>query len=65
MNVIHVVQISLYLKQSKIGTKYENSPFYMGTKLWNDLTREVQYAENKWVFKTCINKTYKSYTNEL
>ena len=55
----------VFKTESKIGTKYENSPFYKGTKLWNVLTREVQYAENKWVFKTCINKMYKSYKNEL
>ena len=42
----------------KLGTKYVNSPFYRGPKLWNKLTREVQCSEIYGVLiancKNCI-----------
>ena len=47
--------------ESKIGTKYENSPFYRGTKLWNLLSSDIQFSENRWVFKAKIAKMYKTY----
>ena len=49
----------IFKVESKIGTKYEHSPYYKGTKLWNDLPRDVQFADNKWAFKTEITKLYK------
>ena len=55
----------IFRTESKIGTKYENSPFYVGTKLWNILSRDVQFADNKWIFKACISKMYLNYKNEL
>ena len=36
---------------TKIGRKYENSPFYIGTKLWDSLPRETQFSDN-----ICIQK---------
>ena len=55
----------VFKTETKIGSKYENSPFYKGTKLWNGLNQEIQYSDNKWIFKSHINKVYKKYKNEL
>ena len=30
---------------SKIGTKYAKSPFYIGTKIWDKLSLKEQYVE--------------------
>ena len=51
----------VFKTETKIGTKYKNSPFYRGTKLWSGLSRDVQFSENKWAFKTHILKLYKTY----
>ena len=32
--------------ETKIETKYENSPFYRGTELWNKLQRDTQFSDN-------------------
>ena len=36
---------------AKIGNKYERSPYYVGTRLWNKLSKDIQFAENVFVFK--------------
>ena len=53
----------IFKTDTKVGTKYENSPFYRGTKLWNILIRDVQFAENRWIFKGHLLKMYKKYEN--
>ena len=45
---------------NRIGNKYENSTFHRGTKLWNNLTRDVQ-----WIFKSNIAKLYKVYNSRV
>ena len=55
----------VFKTETKIRTKYENSPFYKGTKLWNELTHDIQSADNKWIFKTHVNKMYKRYKSEM
>ena len=55
----------VFKTESKIGTKYENSPFYNGTKLWNSLNSEIQFSDNKWVFKSHISKMFKCYKSDL
>ena len=55
----------VFKTETKIGTKYENSPFYKGTKLWNGLTQDIQSADDKWIFKTHVNKMYKKYKSEM
>ena len=30
----------------KIGTKYQHSPFYVGTLLWNELNAVTQFARD-------------------
>ena len=45
--------------ETRIGTKYENSPFYRGTILWNNLPKELQFCDNISMFKIAIAKQYK------
>ena len=35
----------IFKTDSKIGTKYQRSPYYQGTLLWNELPTPVQFAE--------------------
>ena len=46
---------------SKIGNKYINSPFYKGTKLWDNLPDEVQKSDNIFLFKQLVGKIYKTF----
>ena len=46
---------------SKIGKKYERSPFYLGTRLWEKLLKNIQESENVYVFRNKINRHYKHY----
>ena len=43
---------------SKIGTKYQNSPFYKGCKLWDSLTPETQLLDSMALFKQDIKGKY-------
>ena len=45
----------------KIGTKYQHSPFYIGTLLWNELNANTQFARDKIHFKQLIGKKYAAY----
>ena len=45
----------------KIGTKYQHSPFYIGTLLWNDLNVTTQFARDIIQFKQLIGKRYVIY----
>ena len=49
----------VFITESKVGTKCENSPFYRETKLWNGLSNNIQFSGNRWVFKAEISKMYK------
>ena len=42
----------------KIGTKYSNSPYYKGSTLWNNLSREMQLSESLCSFKVELKKHY-------
>ena len=46
---------------TRIQPTYEHSPYYIGTKLWNSLTKETQEKENIYDFKKEINRMYKVY----
>ena len=48
----------IFRTDSKIGTKYATRPYYKGTKLWNVLTREIQFSESIYIFKTQIRYYY-------
>ena len=48
---------------TRIMPIFENSPFYIGTKLWNDLSIKVQDAPDIFAFKKLIvsmNRVYKN-----
>ena len=36
--------INIYKTDNKIATKYQYSPIYLGTKLWNELPEETQFV---------------------
>ena len=55
----------VFKTDTKIGTKYENSPFYRGTKLWDKLEKDVQLCDNRWAFKKFLLPLYKNYKNIL
>ena len=42
----------VFKTETRIGTQYENSPFYRGTTLWNMLSKELQFADDIHVFKS-------------
>ena len=46
---------------NKISHQYEHSPYYMGTKLWNDLPENMQKSDNIFTFKKQVNILYKTY----
>ena len=51
----------VFKTDSKIGKKYEKSPYYQGTVLWDKLPKETQFAENIFDFKKRIIPLYKEY----
>ena len=46
---------------NKISHQYKHSPYYIGTKLWNELPGHVQKSDNIFVFKKHVNNLYKSF----
>ena len=46
---------------TKVGTKYEKSPFYQGTQLWDKLPKETKFTDNIFKFKKEIAKRYRYY----
>ena len=47
----------VFKTETRVGKKYENSPFYRGTVLWNKLKTEFQFSDNILLFKSHINKS--------
>ena len=50
---------------TKIGKKYERSPYYQGTLLWDKLPKETQFAENIFEFKKRLLPLYKEYLDVI
>ena len=50
---------------TRMTPKFEKSPFYIGTKLWDELSNNEQRAENVYVFKKEIDKLYSRYKDLL
>ena len=46
---------------TKIGKKYERSPYYIGTRLWNKLNKDIQKSDNIYVFRNKVARLYKCY----
>ena len=51
----------VFKTESKIGKKYEKSPYYLGTRLWNLLEKDTQESDSIYSFKKKILKLYKKY----
>ena len=51
----------VFKTDTKIGKKYEKSPYYQGSLLWDKLPKETQFAENIFEFKKRIRPLYKEY----
>ena len=51
----------VFKTEIKIGKKYEKSPFYLGTRLWNSLDKETQESDSIYSFKRKIQGIYKKY----
>ena len=49
----------------KIPTKITPKSFYIGTKLWDDLSRDIQRANSIYEFKREIDKQYRNYKDLL
>ena len=41
---------------TKVSPVYERSPYYIGTKLWNEFSKEVQNLPNVYAFKKEIDR---------
>ena len=59
--VLRNVDKYVFKVDSKIGTKYQRSPFYLGTLLWNDLNATTQFARDIIHFKQLTSKKYTVY----
>ena len=46
---------------NRCTTKFLNSPYYIGTQIWNDLSFAVQSSENMLVFERSISPLYAEY----
>ena len=46
---------------AKMGKKYQKSPYYLGTRLWDTLDKTPQEISCKYLFKKYIEKLYKKY----
>ena len=57
----------IFKTDSKIGTKYQRSPYYQGTLLWNELPAHVQFADSVYIyeFKKLVKRGYRKYENLL
>ena len=56
---------SVFKLPTRITPKYERSPFYIGTKLWDELPIDVQKVKSVLEFKKEIGKRYCKYNDLL
>ena len=54
-------QTFVFKTETRIGVKYQNSPFYKGTLSWNALSKDTQFVDNILLFKTEITKSYRTF----
>ena len=56
----------VFKTDTKFGKKYEHSPYYIGTGLWNKLSKDIgiQDLPNVYVFKSKVAKLYKCYNEK-
>ena len=55
----------VFKTDTKIGKKYERSPYYQETLLWDRLPKETQFAENIFEFKKRLLSLYKEYLDVI
>ena len=46
---------------AKMGNKYQKSPYYLGTRLWDTLEKTTQEIPCKYAFKKYVDSIYKKY----
>ena len=51
----------IFKVDSKVGTKYQNSPYFKGTLLWNELPASTQCINDIVRFKQLISYRYRTY----
>ena len=51
----------IFHTDTKIGTKYANSPFYKGTMIWDQLSEETQLSPDIFQFEKEIHGLYKTF----
>ena len=44
-----------------MGGKYQTSPFFIGTPLWDNIDKESQDLPGRYAFKKKIDSLYKKY----
>ena len=47
--------------ETKMGRKYQHSPFFLGTQLWDSLDKETRDLPCRYAFKRKISMLYKKY----
>ena len=57
--VTRTINKYVFRVDTKIGTKYANSPYYKGTQLWDKLPETVQKSESLFIFKKELDKIFK------
>ena len=60
----NIVEFQVFKVDAKIGKKYERSPYFIGTRLWNKLSKDIQNSENVYVFKNKVARLYKCYNEK-
>ena len=48
--------------ETKMGRKYQKSPFFLGTRLWDSIDKETQDLPCRYAFKRKIESLYKKYS---
>ena len=61
----NIVEFQVFKVDAKIGKKYERSPYFIGTRLWNKLSKDIQNSENVYVFKNKVERLYKCYNEKI
>ena len=55
----------IFKVDNKIGTKYQRSPFYTGTLLWNEWPADTQKLNDIIRFKQLVSMRYRTYEKLL
>ena len=53
----------VYIKRYQ-NMKYKNSPYYVGSELWNNLPIDVIHSPTLQQFKVSLRRLYKTYKDD-